>query len=159
MSEERIEDICGVSVTVNGTHGGSGEAPHPPGRGRRKGKQWLGGLGKLLSSLLGGGEEEEYDYYGEPLSSVSIPDNIALSLYGEWPWQVSIRQFDGLGYFHKCGGAVLTRSWVVTAAHCLLRLPPEDLVIELGEWDTDDFMLEVEPSQTRTVTHYVMHHK
>ena len=115
----------------------------------------LGGLGKLLSSLLGGGEEE-YDYYDDP---VSIPDNIALSLYGEWPWQVSIRQFDGLGYYHKCGGAVLSSSWVVTAAHCLLRLPPEDIVIELGDWDTYDMELEVEPSQTRTVTHYVMHHK
>ena len=162
LSEERIEDICGVSVTVNGTHAGGGQAHHTGGRARRKGKQWLGDLGKLLSSLLGGGEEEEddYDYYGDPVSSsVSIPDNIALSLYGEWPWQVSIRQFDGLGYFHKCGGALLTRSWVVTAAHCLLRIPPEDIVIELGDWDTDDMVLEVEPSQTRTVTHYVMHHK
>ena len=154
MSEEGIEEICGVSVTVNGTHGGGG------GHGGRKGKQLLGGLGKLLSSLLGGGEEEEeeyYDYYDE--APVSIPDNIALSLYGEWPWQVSIRQFDGLGYVHKCGGALLTRSWVVTAAHCLLRLPPEDLVIELGEWDTDNLELELEPSQTRTVSHYVMHHR
>ena len=148
-----MEDICGVSVTVNGTHGGG---HHARGQTRRKGRQLLGGLGKLLSRLLGGGEEEDYDYYDDP---VSIPDNIALSLYGEWPWQVSIRQFDGLGYYHKCGGAVITNSWVVTAAHCLLRLPPEDIVIELGDWDTYDMELEVEPSQTRTITHYVMHHK
>ena len=157
MSEERTEEICGVSLTVNGTQGGKD----------RKGKQLLGGLGKLLSSLLGGREEEDYDYYDDyddyadydDDRRVSIPDNIALSLYGEWPWQVSIRQYDGLGYFHKCGGAVLTRDWVVTAAHCLLGLPPEDLVIELGDWDTDDLMLEVEPSQTRTVSHYVIHHR
>ena len=159
MSEERIEDICGVSVTVNGTHGGAGAGHQTGGQTRRKARQLLDGLGRLLTSLLGGGEEEEYDYYDEPGSSGSSGSSVSLSLYGEWPWQVSVRQFDGLGYFHKCGGAVLTRTWVVTAAHCLLRLPPEDLVIELGDWDTDDLLVEVEPSQTRTVTHYVLHHR
>ena len=62
-----------------------------------------------------------------------------------------------MGYIHKCGGAVIRASWVVTAAHCLLRTPPEDLVLEFGEWDMDDIELEVEPSQTRTVDFYVMH--
>ena len=70
-----------------------------------------------------------------------------------------MRQSEGLGYFHKCGGAVITQTWVVTAAHCLLQTPPESLVIELGEWDTEDVMLEVQPSQTRTITHYIMHPK
>ena len=46
---------------------------------------------------------------------------------------------------------------MVTAAHCLLRTPPEDLVMEFGEWDLEDVELEVQPSQTRTVDFYVMH--
>uniref|UniRef100_A0A8C8E9E7 Peptidase S1 domain-containing protein n=1 Tax=Otus sunia TaxID=257818 RepID=A0A8C8E9E7_9STRI len=32
-----------------------------------------------------------------------------------WPWQVSVQISDE----HICGGAVLAKEWVVTAAHCL----------------------------------------
>ena len=92
-SGQRIEDICGVSVTVNGTHGSglqvlpkcqvlSGK-PFLSQHSRRRGRQLLEGLGKLLSGLLGVGDYEDYD--NDPLA-----DNIALSLYGEWPWQVSL---------------------------------------------------------------------
>uniref|UniRef100_A0A8C3SM95 Peptidase S1 domain-containing protein n=1 Tax=Chelydra serpentina TaxID=8475 RepID=A0A8C3SM95_CHESE len=31
-----------------------------------------------------------------------------------WPWQVSIQ----ISAEHICGGAALTKEWVVTAAHC-----------------------------------------
>ena len=153
---------------------------HPRRQGRRQSRQLIEGLGMLLSDLLGVGGYDDY----QP----SIPDNIAMSLYGEWPWQgrqlttlsselsspgsrrliywvelswrqVSVRQFDGFGYLHKCGAAVISQSWVVTAAHCLLTTPPDDLVLELGDWDSHDVQLEVEPSQTRTITHYVMHPK
>uniref|UniRef100_A0A663E619 Transmembrane serine protease 5 n=1 Tax=Aquila chrysaetos chrysaetos TaxID=223781 RepID=A0A663E619_AQUCH len=33
---------------------------------------------------------------------------------GRWPWQVSVYH----GSQHHCGGSVLAREWIVTAAHC-----------------------------------------
>ncbi|NXG76429.1 TMPS5 protease, partial [Baryphthengus martii] len=34
---------------------------------------------------------------------------------GRWPWQVSVYH----GSQHRCGGSVLAREWIVTAAHCV----------------------------------------
>jgi len=59
--------------------------------------------------------------------------------FGEWPWQVSLRkykegEFRNWGSFeHKCGGALLSDSWVVTAAHCVLGVDVDDLEVRLGE--------------------------
>merc|ERR1719373_414337 len=35
---------------------------------------------------------------------------------GEFPWQVSLRQISGVGATHFCGGSVIDKDWVLTAA-------------------------------------------
>ena len=41
--------------------------------------------------------------------------------FGKWPWQVSLRQWRASTYLHKCGAALLSDSWAITAAHCVDR--------------------------------------
>lgn len=44
------------------------------------------------------------------------------SEFGQWPWQISLRQYRTSSYLHKCGAALLNENWAITAAHCVERL-------------------------------------
>jgi len=54
----------------------------------------------------------------------------------EWPWQVSLRQYSRGRAKHKCGAALVSRSWIITAAHCVKGLKPRNLVVRLGEYNS-----------------------
>ena len=69
---------------------------------------------KLLSRIVGGKE--------------AIPHS--------WPWQTELLIKDLMGgpLQFKCGGTLVTPSYVVTAAHCVFQIPfPESYVVRLGK--------------------------
>ncbi|XP_074740397.1 ovochymase-2 isoform X3 [Strix uralensis] len=68
-----------------------------------------------------------------------------------WPWQVSVQISDE----HICGGAVLAKEWVVTAAHCLnsKELYRDLWMVVTGLHD----LAEQEYRQKRSVKRYIIH--
>lgn len=61
-----------------------------------------------------------------------------VSDFGEWPWQVSLRQWRQVTYLHKCGAALVNENWAITAAHCVESVKPETLLLRLGEYNLED---------------------
>ncbi|CAB3261925.1 unnamed protein product [Arctia plantaginis] len=55
--------------------------------------------------------------------------------FGQWPWQISLRQYRTSTYLHKCGAALLNENWAITAAHCVEHVPPSEILVRLGEHD------------------------
>ncbi|XP_020310940.2 serine protease 27 [Oncorhynchus kisutch] len=47
---------------------------------------------------------------------------------GSWPWQASLHRFNS----HFCGGSLINKEWVLTAAHCFPSTSTSDLLVYLG---------------------------
>ncbi|KAG8236525.1 hypothetical protein J437_LFUL015799 [Ladona fulva] len=65
----------------------------------------------------------------------------AVTKRGEWPWMVALFHNinDGVGIKYNCGGTLISRYYVLTAAHCIeyggRRLTADQLLLYLGKFN------------------------
>ena len=77
--------------------------------------------------------------------------------FGDWPWQVLVRESTLLGLFtkNKCGGVLISNRHVLTAAHCQPGFLAS-LSVELGEHDitgNSEYMATMQRKVKRVVVH------
>ncbi|XP_072937515.1 uncharacterized protein flz [Epargyreus clarus] len=77
--------------------------------------------------------------------------------FGEWPWQVLVRESTWLGLFtkNKCGGVLITNRFVTTAAHC----QPGFLASLVAVFGENDISGDLEPKRpvSKNVRRVIVH--
>eukprot|EP00092_Neocalanus_flemingeri_P070662 GFUD01086752.1.p1 GENE.GFUD01086752.1~~GFUD01086752.1.p1 ORF type:complete len:329 (+),score=88.38 GFUD01086752.1:160-1146(+) len=136
LEKMSYKDACGRTGLMNATDANE-----------RHGRQILDTLSDLWSRLWSSGDYDDAD----------VSEDIALSEFGEWPWQVSFMHWREGSFYHKCGAALLTDNWVATAAHCLDGVHPEDVLLRMGEYDTENHFPEPYTTQDRDVQIVALH--
>ncbi|VEN35158.1 unnamed protein product [Callosobruchus maculatus] len=78
------------------------------------------------------------------------------ALFGQYPWQAYIKIAT-----YQCGGVLVSRKFVATAAHCIINARLKDILVYLGELDTQDTgdVEELAPAELHRVKKRIIHPK
>lgn len=92
------------------------------------------------------------------LSSL-FPSQDGQAQFAEFPWMAALLKtvpFTNTKHQYICGGSLIEDSLVLTVAHCVNDIRPEDITVRLGAWDlrSDN---ELYPHQDRKVSSITIH--
>jgi len=132
---------------------------------RRSTKWRLGlGLGGVLLQLAGFGEPAGRMLppvcSGAPAEARSAQGKSIVRGFkataGQFPWQVALvnREIADNADAQFCGGTLIGRKWVLTAAHCVCGVPPSALAVIVGQVD-----LEAAGAKRMHVKRVIIHEK
>ncbi|XP_029583013.1 serine protease 27 [Salmo trutta] len=78
-------------------------------------------------TCIGKGGHAQLDVCGTaPLNTKIVGGQNAVA--GSWPWQASLHRSNA----HFCGGSLISKDWVLTAAHCFASTSTSGLLVYLG---------------------------
>ncbi|XP_030649808.1 transmembrane protease serine 9-like [Chanos chanos] len=81
----------------------------------------------FLITLLSKGTHSQLDVCGQPPLNMRIVGGQDAPA-GAWPWQVSLHTSGN----HFCGGSLINKDWVLSAAHCFQSITASQVTVFLG---------------------------
>lgn len=89
----------------------------------------------LLISIIGLSEQKIYSCDAKRICGCSKNSAVVNRIVGgeeagihTWSWAVSLN----INYQSFCGGSIISKSWIITAAHCLPSTEPYNITIYAG---------------------------
>eukprot|EP00063_Salmo_salar_P073004 XP_014047839.1 PREDICTED: prostasin-like isoform X2 [Salmo salar] len=100
-------------------------------------------------TCIGKGGHAQLDVCGTaPLNTKIVGGHNAVA--GSWPWQASLHRSN----IHFCGGSLISKDWVLTAAHCFASTSTSGLLVYLGRQNQKS----INPNEvSQTVSQIIRH--